>query len=203
MASPKKSPIDFSNKIKGDSLTFDDVLVLPRYSEILPRDVVTRTKLTRNIYINIPIISAAMDTVTGSTMAIAMAREGGIGIIHKNMTIAQQAKEVVKVKRSESGMIQNPITLTGDGGFLYDLIFDNGYGFLVFSAAISFLLISEIKVPSNKIKKGPVSNYYQHIFLLATVVISIIFFQWLSVLIFYAFYVLSSIIFNFAAKKSS
>jgi IMP dehydrogenase len=115
MASPKKSPIDFSNKIKGDSLTFDDVLVLPRYSEILPRDVVTRTKLTRNIYINIPIISAAMDTVTGSTMAIAMAREGGIGIIHKNMTIAQQAKEVVKVKRSESGMIQNPITLTGDG----------------------------------------------------------------------------------------
>ena len=81
--------------------------------------------------------------------------------------------------------------------------FDNGYGFLVFSAAISFLLISEIKVPSNKIKKGPVSNYYQHIFLLATVVISIIFFQWLSVLIFYAFYVLSSIIFNFAAKKSS
>ena len=115
MAKPKKLPIDFSDKIKGESLTFDDVLVLPRYSEILPRDVITQTKLTRNISINIPIISAAMDTVTGSTMAIAMAREGGIGIIHKNMSIAQQAKEVTKVKRSESGMIQNPITLTDDG----------------------------------------------------------------------------------------
>jgi len=115
MAKPKTPQINFSQKIKGDSLTFDDVLVLPRYSEILPRDVVTKTQLTKNISINIPIISAAMDTVTGSTMAIAMAREGGIGIIHKNMSIAQQAKEVVKVKRSESGMIQHPITLTGEG----------------------------------------------------------------------------------------
>jgi IMP dehydrogenase len=114
MAKPKTPQINFSQKIKGDSLTFDDVLVLPRYSEILPRDVVTKTQLTKNISINIPIISAAMDTVTGSNMAIAMAREGGIGIIHKNMSIAQQAKEVVKVKRSESGMIQHPITLTGE-----------------------------------------------------------------------------------------
>jgi IMP dehydrogenase len=114
MAKPKTPQINFSQKIKGDSLTFDDVLVLPRYSEILPRDVVTKTQLTKNISINIPIISAAMDTVTGSNMAIAMAREGAIGIIHKNMSIAQQAKEVVKVKRSESGMIQHPITLTGE-----------------------------------------------------------------------------------------
>lgn len=114
MAKPKTPQINFSQKIKGDSLTFDDVLVLPRYSEILPRDVITKTQLTKNISINIPIISAAMDTVTGSTMAIAMAREGGIGIIHKNMSIAQQAKEVVRVKRSESGMIQHPITLTGE-----------------------------------------------------------------------------------------
>ena len=114
MAKPKTPQINFSQKIKGDSLTFDDVLVLPRYSEILPRDVVTKTQLTKNISINIPIISAAMDTVTGSNMAIAMAREGGIGIIHKNMSIAQQAKEVIKVKRSESGMIQHPITLTGE-----------------------------------------------------------------------------------------
>jgi IMP dehydrogenase len=114
MAKSKKSPIDFTNKIAGDSLTFDDVLVLPRFSEILPRDVVTKTKLTKNISINIPIVSAAMDTVTESTMAIAMAREGGIGIIHKNMSISQQAREVMKVKRSESGMIQNPITLTGE-----------------------------------------------------------------------------------------
>lgn len=114
MAKSKKSQIDFTKKIAGDSLTFDDVLVLPRYSEILPRDVNTKTKLTRNISINIPIVSAAMDTVTESTMAIAMAREGGIGMIHKNMSISQQAKEVMKVKRSESGMIQNPITLTGE-----------------------------------------------------------------------------------------
>jgi IMP dehydrogenase len=112
--SKTKNPSIFTNKIAGESLTFDDVLVLPRYSEILPRDVNTKTKLTKNIHINIPIVSAAMDTVTESGMAIAIAREGGIGIIHKNMTIAQQAKEVAKVKRSESGMIQHPITLKGD-----------------------------------------------------------------------------------------
>src|SRR5690606_41225957 len=109
MAKSKKYPIDFKNKLAGESLTFDDVLVLPRYSEILPREVDTATQLTRNIRINVPIVSAAMDTVTESTMAIAMARAGGIGMIHKNMSILQQAKEVVKVKRSESGMIQNPI----------------------------------------------------------------------------------------------
>ena len=114
MAKTTKNSFSIQNKIISDSLTFDDVLVLPRYSEILPRDVNTQTKLTKNITLNVPIISAAMDTVTESGMAIAVAREGGIGIIHKNMTIAQQAKEVSKVKRSESGMIQNPITLTGD-----------------------------------------------------------------------------------------
>ncbi len=110
----KTAPINFKTKVASDSLTFDDVLVLPQYSEILPRDVNTTSQLTKNIRINIPIVSAAMDTVTESNMAIAIAREGGIGIIHKNMTIAQQAKEVMKVKRSESGMIQHPITLTGD-----------------------------------------------------------------------------------------
>jgi IMP dehydrogenase len=110
----KSAPINFNTKVVKDSLTFDDVLVLPQYSEILPRDVNTTTQLTKNIRINIPIVSAAMDTVTESNMAIAIAREGGIGIIHKNMTIAQQAKEVMKVKRSESGMIQHPITLAGD-----------------------------------------------------------------------------------------
>ena len=100
-----------SNKIAQEGLTFDDVLVLPRYSNVLPRDVNTRTKLTKNISINIPIVSAAMDTVTESRLAIAMAREGGIGMVHKNMSIEQQAKEVRKVKRSESGMILDPITL--------------------------------------------------------------------------------------------
>jgi len=100
-----------TSKIVQEGLTFDDVLVLPRYSEILPREVSTATKLTKKLTLNVPFISAAMDTVTESNMAIAMAREGGLGIIHKNMTIAQQAAEVKKVKRSESGMIIDPITL--------------------------------------------------------------------------------------------
>jgi len=100
------------SKILGEGLTFDDVLVVPRYSETLPREVSTKTKLTKNIELNIPFLSAAMDTVTEAHMAIAMAREGGIGMIHKNMSIEQQAKEVSKVKRSESGMILAPITLS-------------------------------------------------------------------------------------------
>jgi IMP dehydrogenase len=103
-----------SQKIIGEGLTFDDVLVSPRYSEVLPREVTTRTKLTRNITINIPLISAAMDTVTESEMAVAMAREGGIGMIHKNMSIESQAREVSRVKRADSGMIIDPITLTGE-----------------------------------------------------------------------------------------
>jgi IMP dehydrogenase len=103
-----------SKKITGTSLTFDDVLVSPRYSEVLPRDVNTKTKLSKNLHINIPLMTAAMDTVTESHMAVAMAREGGIGIIHKNMTIEQQAKEVSRVKRADSGMIIDPFTLNGD-----------------------------------------------------------------------------------------
>ncbi|MEJ5263359.1 MAG: IMP dehydrogenase [Ignavibacterium sp.] len=98
----------------SEGLTFDDVLLIPARSSVLPRDVDVSTYLTREIKLNIPLISAAMDTVTESEMAIAMAREGGIGILHKNMTIERQCEEVDKVKRSESGMIQNPITLTPD-----------------------------------------------------------------------------------------
>jgi IMP dehydrogenase len=101
-------------KILLEGLTYDDVLLVPAYSEVLPREVNIQTKFTRNITINSPIISAAMDTVTESEMAIAMAREGGIGILHKNMTIDMQSSEVKKVKRSESGMIIDPITLTKD-----------------------------------------------------------------------------------------
>lgn len=97
-----------------EGLTYDDVLLVPQYSEILPRDVDVSSQLTKKIKINIPIISAAMDTVTESNMAIAMAQEGGIGILHKNMTIKRQAAEVRKVKRSESGMIHDPITLPPD-----------------------------------------------------------------------------------------
>lgn len=103
-----------SKKIIGDAITYDDVLLVPGKSSVLPRDVDVTTRLTRNIMLNIPIISAAMDTVTEAEMAVALAREGGIGIIHKNMSIAKQAEEVDKVKRSESGMILNPITLTAD-----------------------------------------------------------------------------------------
>ncbi|PLX24104.1 MAG: IMP dehydrogenase [Ignavibacteria bacterium] len=95
-------------------LTFDDVLLVPRKSSILPREADIRTRLTRNISLNVPLLSAAMDTVTESEMAIALAREGGIGIINKNMSIAKQAEEIDKVKRSESGMIVNPITLRPD-----------------------------------------------------------------------------------------
>ncbi|HET8804511.1 MAG TPA: IMP dehydrogenase [Aequorivita sp.] len=99
------------NKILGEGLTYDDVLLVPAYSEVLPRDVSIATKFSRNITLNVPIVSAAMDTVTESAMAIAIAREGGIGVLHKNMSIEDQAAEVRKVKRAESGMIIDPVTL--------------------------------------------------------------------------------------------
>ncbi len=102
------------NKILGEGLTYDDVLLVPAFSDVLPRDVNIQTKFTRNITINIPIVSAAMDTVTESKMAIAMAQEGGIGVLHKNMSIEDQAMKVRKVKRAESGMILDPVTLPKD-----------------------------------------------------------------------------------------
>ena len=102
---------DYSEKFLGEGLTYDDVLLVPAFSEVLPRQVDTTTQFSRNIKLNIPIVSAAMDTVTDSRMAIAMAQEGGIGVLHKNMTIAEQANEVRKVKRAENGMILDPITL--------------------------------------------------------------------------------------------
>ena len=104
-------PLAPAKKIFGEGLTFDDVLLLPAYSEVLPRDVNTSTRLTRNIRLNIPMLSAAMDTVTEANLAIALAREGGLGFLHKNMSIEQQAAQVRKVKRSESGLILDPITL--------------------------------------------------------------------------------------------
>ena len=88
------------SKIVGEGLTYDDVLLIPAYSEVLPREVSIKTSFTRNISLNVPIVSAAMDTVTESAMAIAIAREGGIGVLHKNMSISQQAIEVRKVKRA-------------------------------------------------------------------------------------------------------
>lgn len=100
--------------LKDDGLTFDDVLLVPAYSEVLPRDVDVTTRIGGDIELNIPLISAAMDTVTESRLAIALARQGGLGVIHKNMSVARQADEVDKVKRSESGMIVDPITLPPD-----------------------------------------------------------------------------------------
>ena len=103
-----------TEKISLEGLTFDDVLLIPSYSEILPKDVSTKTFLSPKIELQVPLLSAAMDTVTEAAMAIAMAREGGLGILHKNMSIAQQAEQVRKVKRSESGLILDPITLKPD-----------------------------------------------------------------------------------------
>src|SRR5262245_17200133 len=97
-----------------EALTFDDVILLPAYSDVLPTDVETVTRLTRNIQLNIPILSSAMDTVTEAPMAIALAQQGGIGVIHKNLSIEAQRDEVDKVKRSESGMIVDPVTMTPD-----------------------------------------------------------------------------------------
>jgi IMP dehydrogenase len=101
-------------RIIGEALTFDDVLLVPRFSEVHPRDTSVTTRLTDRVELKVPLLSAAMDTVTESRMAIAVAREGGIGVIHKNMSIDRQAAEVDRVKRSESGMIMNPITLSPD-----------------------------------------------------------------------------------------
>ncbi len=98
-------------KIVFDGITFDDVLLIPSYSDFVPSDADTRTRLTRSIELNIPLVSAPMDTVTESALAIALAQEGGIGIIHKNLSIENQAREVEKVKRSENGVIVDPITL--------------------------------------------------------------------------------------------
>lgn len=100
-----------SERVKMEGLTFDDVLLVPAYSDVLPREVDLRTKFSRNITLNVPIVSAAMDTVTESALAIAIAREGGIGVIHKNMSIAEQARQVHAVKRAENGMIYDPVTI--------------------------------------------------------------------------------------------
>ena len=105
------------NKI-DEGLTFDDVLLVPKYSEVLPREVDIKTNFSKNIPLNIPVISAAMDTVTESQMAIALAREGGIGVLHKNMSIEKQANKVRFVKRAESGMILDPVTLPLDAKVL-------------------------------------------------------------------------------------
>lgn len=117
-------------RVESTGLTFDDVLLIPAYSEVLPRTVSTETRFSRNIKLNIPIVSAAMDTVTEAPLAIALAREGGIGVIHKNMSIAEQAAHVRRVKRAENGMIYDPITISKDQtvGNALQLMHDNKIG---------------------------------------------------------------------------
>ena len=117
-------------KVVSDGLTFDDVLLVPAYSEVLPREVDLHCRFSRNIGLNIPIVSAAMDTVTEATMAIALAREGGIGVIHKNMTIQEQAAQVRRVKRAENGMIMDPVTIHKDQtvGDALQMMSDNHIG---------------------------------------------------------------------------
>ncbi len=119
-----------NERVQPEGLTFDDVLLVPAYSEVLPREVSIRTRFSRNIQLNIPIVSAAMDTVTEAPLAIALAREGGIGVIHKNMTIAEQAAHVRRVKRAENGMIYDPITISKDNtvGDALELMHENKIG---------------------------------------------------------------------------
>lgn len=116
-------------RVAQEALTFDDVLLVPGYSEVLPKDVSLETRLTKKIVLNIPLVSAAMDTVTEARLAIAMAQEGGIGIIHKNMTVAEQAAEVLKVKRYEAGIVKDPVTCTADitVGELQKLVDKHGF----------------------------------------------------------------------------
>src|ERR1700680_2584721 len=108
------NPGAFEDKFAKEALTFDDVLIIPDASAVLPREVSTQTRLTRTIDLNVPIVSAAMDTVTEARLAIALAREGGLGVVHSNLSVEEQAQEVDKVKRSESGMITDPITIEAD-----------------------------------------------------------------------------------------
>ena len=114
MATRKSFPSPNSTKFFGEGLTFDDVLLMPGYSQVLPRDVEIKSQLTKSLTLNVPLLSAAMDTVTEAALATALAREGGLGILHKNMSIEKQAEQVRKVKRSESGLIIDPVTLLED-----------------------------------------------------------------------------------------
>ncbi len=130
MATRKSPTNNIINKFFGEGLTFDDVLLMPAYSQVLPRDVSIHTMLTKNITLNVPLLSAAMDTVTEATLAIALARDGGLGILHKNMSIELQAEQVRKVKRSENGLILDPITLSPDAtvGEALKLMIENKIG---------------------------------------------------------------------------
>lgn len=151
-----------TGKIAGEGLTYDDVLLVPAYSEVLPRQVVISGRFSRNIEVNVPVVSAAMDTVTEARLAIAMARSGGIAVIHKNMSIEQQAAEVRKVKRSESGMIQDPVTVT-IGACVQDalkLMADNKIGGIPVVDAENYLvgIVTNRDLRFEKIMSKPVAE---------------------------------------------
>jgi IMP dehydrogenase len=152
----------FSSKVVGEGLTYDDVLLIPAYSETLPREVSIQTQFTRNIRLNTPIVSAAMDTVTDVNMAIAMARQGGIGVIHKNMPIAEQAAQVRKVKRSESGMIQDPVTLRREAnvGDALNLMTEHKIGGIPVVDANNFLvgIVTNRDLRFEKKRKRPITE---------------------------------------------
>ncbi|PSQ93044.1 MAG: IMP dehydrogenase, partial [Proteobacteria bacterium SW_6_67_9] len=116
-------------RIIEEALTFDDVLLLPGYSNVLPKDVDLRTHLTRELALNIPMLSSAMDTVTEARLAIALAQEGGIGIMHKNMTMERQAAEVRHVKKFESGVVQDPMTISPETSIHEAVVLTHKYGF--------------------------------------------------------------------------
>jgi IMP dehydrogenase len=119
----------FHMRLLGKALTFDDVLLVPAYSEVLPKDVTLATQFTRDITLNLPLVSAAMDTVTEARLAIAIAQEGGIGVIHKNMTAQEQAAEVSKVKRHESGVVHDPVVITPEHTVLQVLQLSEAAGY--------------------------------------------------------------------------
>ncbi len=153
------TPNYFKDKFFGEGLTFDDVLLMPAYSQVLPREVNITTKLTKTLKLNIPLISAAMDTVTEWQLAIALAREGGIGILHKNMTIEQQTEQVRKVKRSESGLIIDPVTLHKDAtiGDALTLMKENKIGGIPIvdnnKKLVGILTNRDLRFEDNKAKK--------------------------------------------------
>ena len=144
------------------ALTFDDVLLVPAYSEVLPRDTSLATRLTRNISLNIPLVSAAMDTVTESRLAIAMAQEGGIGIIHKNLSADAQAREVARVKRHEFGIVIDPVTVTPQMKVRDAIALQRQHGISGLPVVEGRKLVGIVDQPRSAFRRKPGSAPAQH-----------------------------------------
>ena len=154
---------NFDEKFVKEGLTFDDVLLVPAYSQVIPRDIELKTKLSKNIYLNTPLLSAAMDTVTESRMAIAIAREGGIGIIHKNMSVEQQCDQVDRVKRSENGVIVNPFFLApentvGDANELMGKYKISGVPICLDNKLVGIITNRDLRFMTEKDYSQPIAN---------------------------------------------